>query len=55
MTHQQRYDDGAAWRLKFAVERGFTDFAAVIQYGIVAAWKLPVKDQRPAQAKEILP
>lgn len=53
-TRQQREDAAYAWRQRFAEERGFADFGDVIRYGIVAAWKLPVKSLRPKPAEEIL-
>lgn len=53
---ETRYAAAFAWRQQFAEERGFPDFTAVMQYGIIAAYKLPIKSsEAPAhQANEIL-
>ena len=53
-----RYAEAFKWRQQFAEERGFPDFAAVIEYGIVAAAKLkPIAERGvpAAPAEEIKP
>lgn len=54
-ARETRYAEAFAWRQQFAEERGFPDFTAVMQYGIVAAGRLPIKsvEESKAQAEEI--
>lgn len=38
---EPRYGEAFIWRQRFAEDRGFPDFAAVMEYGIVRANNLP--------------
>lgn len=40
-----RYASAYDWRQRFAESRGFPDFTAVMEYGIVRAHKLPCRTE----------